>query len=98
MKRAVLAIALMCVAWPVSAGEKPRVVELWPGKAPEEPGAIGAEIQIMSKQNVKTQVEITEPSRLLSNVTKPTLTIYRPAKDKDTGAAVIICPGGGYWT
>jgi acetyl esterase/lipase len=33
----------------------------------------------------------------VTNVTKPTLTIYRPAKDKDTGAAVIICPGGGYW-
>lgn len=97
MKRSGLAIALMCVAWPVSAGEMPRVVDLWPGKAPEEPGTIGAEIQVMSKLNVKSQVEITEPTRLISNVTKPTLTIYRPAKDKDTGAAVIICPGGGYW-
>src|SRR5207249_774977 len=28
---------------------------------------------------------------------KPTITIYRPAKEKDTGAAVLICPGGGYW-
>lgn len=27
---------------------------------------------------------------------KPTLTIYLPAKDKATGAAVVICPGGGY--
>ena len=24
------------------------------------------------------------------------LAIYRPAKDKDTGAAVIVCPGGGH--
>lgn len=27
---------------------------------------------------------------------KPTLTVYLPAKDKATGAAVVICPGGGY--
>lgn len=27
---------------------------------------------------------------------KPSLTIYLPAKQKATGAAVVICPGGGY--
>ncbi len=27
---------------------------------------------------------------------KPALTIYLPAKEKATGAAVVICPGGGY--
>jgi len=27
---------------------------------------------------------------------KPSLTIYLPAKEKATGAAVVICPGGGY--
>jgi acetyl esterase/lipase len=26
----------------------------------------------------------------------PTLTIFRPAPEKATGAAVVICPGGGY--
>ena len=35
-------------------------------------------------------------TRLITNVTKPTITIYRPAKEKDTGAAMLICPGGGY--
>ena len=32
----------------------------------------------------------------VSKVTAPTLTAYLPAKDKATGTAVIICPGGGY--
>src|SRR3974390_2947911 len=26
----------------------------------------------------------------------PTLTVYLPDKDKATGGAVVICPGGGY--
>ncbi|MBX3239114.1 MAG: alpha/beta hydrolase [Chitinophagaceae bacterium] len=30
------------------------------------------------------------------NVTHPTVTVYLPEKDKATGAAVIVCPGGGY--
>ncbi|MBI1916152.1 MAG: alpha/beta hydrolase [Planctomycetes bacterium] len=27
---------------------------------------------------------------------KPTLTLYRPSAGKATGAAVVVCPGGGY--
>lgn len=29
-------------------------------------------------------------------VSEPTITAYLPAKDKATGTAVVICPGGGY--
>src|SRR4051812_28368757 len=32
----------------------------------------------------------------ISNVTDPTLTIFKPTKEKNNGVAVIICPGGGY--
>jgi acetyl esterase/lipase len=32
----------------------------------------------------------------VSNVSEPTLTVYRPAVDRPNGTAVIICPGGGY--
>src|SRR6185503_4118247 len=28
---------------------------------------------------------------------KPTLTIYSLSKERNTGTAMIICPGGGYW-
>src|SRR5262249_33480783 len=51
----------------------------------------------MSPKLDRKHVEVTESTRLVTNVTKPSITIYRPAKDKDTGTAVIICPGGGYW-
>lgn len=33
---------------------------------------------------------------VLLKVSKPSLTIYLPTKEKSSGAAVIICPGGGY--
>ncbi|MCB0744266.1 MAG: alpha/beta hydrolase [Ignavibacteriae bacterium] len=33
---------------------------------------------------------------MFSNVTNPTLEIYPPEKEKQTGTAVVICPGGGY--
>ena len=45
----------------------------------------------------RKQVEVTEPTRMITDVTKPTITIYRPAQEKDTGTAMLICPGGGYW-
>jgi acetyl esterase/lipase len=34
---------------------------------------------------------------IIGKVSRPTLTIYLPPKEKATGAAVVICPGGGYW-
>ncbi|MGR3810114.1 alpha/beta hydrolase [Jiulongibacter sp. NS-SX5] len=33
----------------------------------------------------------------LRNITEPTLTVYKPSKEKATGASIIICPGGGYY-
>ncbi len=35
-------------------------------------------------------------SNAIRNVSRPTLTVYLPAKEETTRAAVIICPGGGY--
>lgn len=31
------------------------------------------------------------------NVSTPTLTAYLPSKEKATGAAMVVCPGGGYF-
>jgi len=90
-------IAWLCAAGPVAAADHPQVVELWPGKVPDEAGNIGAEKTVMSPSLDRKQVEVTESTRMLTNVSRPSLTIYRPAKEKDTGTAVLICPGGGYW-
>jgi acetyl esterase/lipase len=96
MKRYVAILAvLLCATGRSSGADEPRVVELWPGEAPEEPGTVGAEKMFPSSPR-KNRSETTESTRLITNVTKPTITIYRPATEKDTGAAMLICPGGGY--
>ena len=90
-------VAWLCVGWLAAAADHAPAVELWPGKVPEEAGNLGEERSLMSPKLDRKQVEVTEPTRMVTNVSKPTITIYRPAKDKDTGTAMLICPGGGYW-
>src|SRR5262249_16268349 len=73
----------------IRADDKPLVLDVWPGKVPGETGKIGDEKFLEQKPGEK-------PVKRLTNVSKPTITIFRPARDKDTGASVVICPGGGY--
>jgi len=49
-----------------------------------------------SKEISGTSVGETFESGMYRNVYKPTLEIYLPEREKATGAAVVICPGGGY--
>lgn len=69
----------------------PLVVELWPGKTPGDVGIKGEE----NNRTYESKL-IGAPTRLITNVTKPTLTIYSPPKDKNNGTTMLICPGGGY--
>lgn len=87
----------LVVAWPATAAEKPLVVDVWPGKpADDDAGKIGPERFFQLTIKGKPYLVGGKPTRWLTNVTRPTLTIYRPAREKDTGAAMLICPGGGY--
>ncbi|WP_197901632.1 alpha/beta hydrolase [Rhodocytophaga rosea] len=69
------------------------LIALWPNGAPGEKGNIGEE-KDMSKPT-DNKVAGRELIRL-GNVSNPTITVYRPSKEKDTGAAMVVCPGGGY--
>jgi acetyl esterase/lipase len=84
-----LPLALILLAAVCQAAEKEVVLDVWPGKAPGEKGDIGEE-KLMPPQKE------ARPVQRLQNVSKPTLTIYQPAPEKRNGAAVVICPGGGY--
>jgi acetyl esterase/lipase len=86
----VLLLVGLFVTAPAFSGE-PLVVELWPGKTPGDAGIKGAETSRIH------QSPLVGPTKLITNVTKPTLTIYQPAREKNAGTAMVICPGGGYW-
>jgi acetyl esterase/lipase len=90
MKRLFLGLALLVPTSVAVAADKPVIVDVWPDKAPGDKGDLPAEKIQPAPPNEKP------PITRITNVSHPTLTIFRPAKEKDTGAAVVIAPGGGY--
>ncbi len=62
-------------------------VPLWPNGAPGSEGHKGEK----EVKNEKTNGEYT-----ITNVHNPTLTVFLPPKDKATGVAVVLAPGGGH--
>ena len=62
----------LCVGFIAVAADNPLVVELWPGNVPDETGNIGAERFLMSPKLDRKQVEVTEPTRMVTNVSRPT--------------------------
>lgn len=75
------------------AAEARPEIPLWSGQAPGEKGDIGKEHDT-SKPN--EGLVAGKPLIRLGNVSRPTITLYRPPADKDTGTAILVCPGGGY--
>lgn len=92
-----LGAAALCLPPAALAADPTLVVPLWPDKPPDETNSIGPERVHYSPKLDHTQVEVTEPTRLITDVSIPSISIYRPPKSNDTRTAVLICPGGGYW-
>lgn len=90
LRFAPLLISLLTAAAPAA---EPTIVPLWPGKAPGETKELPPEANI-TKPDDKPVGD--RPIIKLTNVSTPTIAIYRPSADKDTHAAVIVCPGGGH--
>jgi acetyl esterase/lipase len=88
-------LAWLLVTLPAAA-QNPLVVDLWPGKPAGDVGIAGEERSFQLTIAGKPYEIAGKPTKWLTNVSRPTLTIYRPAKDKGTGAAALIAPGGGY--
>lgn len=90
MKHALLsAFSILATSVTLSASE-PLVVKLWPSGAPEKPGVVIESEKRIEPKNEKDVLRVT-------NVTEPTLTVFRPAASvTPNGTAVLVCPGGGY--
>ena len=92
MKTLLASMLFLFLLAPTFAAE-PKVIDLWPGKPPGETKDLPPEIDVNKPEDKPVgDRKIIK----LTNVSKPTLAIYRPAKELDTGAAVIVCPGGGH--
>jgi acetyl esterase/lipase len=67
-------------------------IPIWPGAAPDSQPVSGPEyaVTVTGKDLVAGR-----PWIAVENVSRPTMTVYSP-KGKNTGAAVVVFPGGGY--
>jgi acetyl esterase/lipase len=70
----------------LGAGQRPAEIPLWPGGAPGSEGKPMKEVVATS-----TSGELS-----VSGIHNPSLTPYLPPKDKATGLAVLVIPGGGH--
>jgi len=78
-------VLLTLPAFLAIAGD-PQVVSLWPSGAPGSEGKTGQETVRLTPQ----------AEHVIAGIHSPSISLYLPEKDKNSGAAVIIAPGGGH--
>jgi len=76
--------------WQPSPGH--TQVPLWPGAVPEAQPVAGPGDETTT---AKEPLVAGRPWVYVGKVSRPTMTVYSP-KGKNTGAAVVVFPGGGY--
>lgn len=81
MKIGIVLVCLLANSF-FADGQSVGEYALWSDRAPEDNGI--------------TASETTDPEGRVTNVSVARLYVYAPEKEKNTGLAVIICPGGGY--
>ncbi len=87
MLNKIIFTGLIICFFTIGAMAQDHIVPLWPeGKVPNF---------IASEVEEKSTVDASGILRI-SGVTIPSMSVYLPEKSKATGAAVLICPGGGY--
>lgn len=81
-------------AWPPAASHPE--IPIWPGAAPEARTFAGPEVAGTVVDSAgRPRLVGGKPWTYVDRVARPTMTIYRP-EGTNTGAAVVVFPGGGY--
>jgi acetyl esterase/lipase len=84
----VAALLLSVAAAAARADKGPESIPLWPHGAPGEKDDADTE---------RTLPREREPgTTLITDVNRPSIAVYRAPAEKNTGTAVLVCPGGGY--
>ena len=87
-----LVLRLICAVFllvPLCQGQ--QVIPLYAGTPPAPPQ--GSPQQTYPEKQYFSKAWNTD---VVTNVTRPTLLVFKPAAGKASGSAVVICPGGGY--
>ena len=84
---------MLLLAAVLAAATDPASLPLWPGTPPGENGGLGPE-----KDTTKPTDSLIagKPVVRLGPVSNPSMTLHRAPEDKNTGATVVVFPGGGY--
>lgn len=91
--RLALFAALMPASMSICVQAQQVTLPLWPHGAPETVQMPGPEQDITKPTD---RLVDGRPLMHMTNVSQPTLAVYKPDAAKDTGAAVVVLPGGGY--
>src|SRR5208283_4812247 len=83
-------VSAQTTGWQPSPGH--TQVPIWPGAVPDAQRDARPEFVTTSG---KEELIAGRPDVAVSNVSRPTMTVYSPT-GKNTGAAVVVFPGGGY--
>src|ERR1700752_3323128 len=86
MKKTLQLVAVLAVPVAIAAAQTPAAIPLWPSGAP------GSEAKT-AKESVTTSAS---GELSVSSIHNPSLTQYLPPKEKATGTAVLVIPGGGH--
>ena len=79
-------IALLLSSSALIAAGQPREIPFWPNGAPGSEGKTNQEVVVKSASG-----EIS-----VWSIHNPSLTPYLPPKEKATGTAILVIPGGGH--
>lgn len=86
MKTFTIVLAIMSM-FTTSYAQDSTIIHIWPGAVPGSSEAKHAPTVTDNHSGGVTR---------LTDVTDPTLTVFRPAAGHANGAAMVVCPGGGY--
>lgn len=78
------------LVWQPSPGH--TQIPIWPGAVPDLQPVAGPETATPTAGNWR---DTGRPATGVENVSRPTMTVYSPS-GKNTGAAIVVFPGGGY--
>lgn len=95
MANAILRTLCLCFAFtywsfPVlTSAAEPRLIDVWPGLAPGETTREPGEALPRREKEIP-------PATRIKGITRPQLELFEAPADKRTGAAFVVCPGGGF--